>query len=76
MALLGVAMLAVAASSGSGFPMLGLGTASGVRTAHVAGALELGFRFFDTAQSYEWGYREDEVGEGQRTRGIRGRETR
>jgi len=63
MALLGVAMLAVAASSGSGFPMLGLGTASGVRTAHVAGALELGFRFFDTAQSYEWGYREDEVGE-------------
>ena len=45
------------------YPMLGLGTASGVRTEHVTSALNLGFRFFDTAQSYQWGYQEHEVGD-------------
>ena len=42
----GVALHAV-----SPYPMLGLGTAaSGVRAAHIASALRVGFRFFDTAQ--------------------------
>ena len=43
-------------------PLVGLGCASGVRERHVTSALEIGYRFFDTAQSYNWGYREDEVG--------------
>lgn len=43
-------------------PLVGLGCASGVRETHVTSALETGYRFFDTAQSYNWGYREDEVG--------------
>jgi diketogulonate reductase-like aldo/keto reductase len=42
----------VALHAGSPYPMLGLGTAaSGVRAAHIASALRLGFRLFDTAQS-------------------------
>jgi diketogulonate reductase-like aldo/keto reductase len=44
------------------FPLVGLGCASGVREKHVASALAVGYRFFDTAQSYNWGYHEDEVG--------------
>mmetsp|Transcript_50185 Transcript_50185/g.58586 ORF Transcript_50185/g.58586 Transcript_50185/m.58586 type:complete len:417 (+) Transcript_50185:65-1315(+) len=44
-------------------PLVGLGCASGVRKSHVASALELGYRFIDTAQSYSWGYHEDEVGD-------------
>ena len=58
-------------------PLLGLGCASGVRRSHVASALELGYRLFDTAQAYQrpawvatgayrhlrWGYHEDEVGD-------------
>ena len=43
-------------------PLVGLGCASGVRRQHVASALQVGYRFFDTAQSYSWGYHEDEVG--------------
>lgn len=43
--------------------LVGLGCASGVREQHVASALDAGYRFFDTAQSYSWGYHEDEVGE-------------
>ena len=62
---------------GNGFkmPLLGLGCASGVRRSHVASALGLGYRLFDTAQAYQppgsvaagvhprWGYHEDEVGD-------------
>ena len=43
-------------------PLVGLGCASGVREQHVTSALDAGYRFFDTAQSYSWGYHEDEVG--------------
>lgn len=49
-------------SNGLEIPLVGLGCASGVRTPHVASALRLGYRFLDTAQSYSWGYHEDEVG--------------
>lgn len=44
-------------------PMIGLGTASGVRYTHVRSAIELGYRFVDTAQSHSWGYHEEEVGQ-------------
>lgn len=44
-------------------PMIGLGTASGVRYASVRSAIELGYRFVDTAQSHSWGYHEEEVGQ-------------
>ena len=43
-------------------PLVGLGCASGVREEHVSNALTIGYRFLDTAQSYNWGYHEDEVG--------------
>ena len=48
-------------------PLVGLGCASGVREDHVASALNAGYRFFDTAQSYNWGYHEDEVGDAIQT---------
>ena len=44
-------------------PLVGLGCASGVRKKHVSSALSIGYRYFDTAQSYNWGYHEDEVGD-------------
>ena len=44
-------------------PLVGLGCASGVREEHVVSAIDVGYRFFDTAQSYNWGYHEDEVGD-------------
>jgi diketogulonate reductase-like aldo/keto reductase len=44
-------------------PLIGLGCASGVRYQHVKSALKEGYTFLDTAQSYNWGYHEDEVGE-------------
>lgn len=44
-------------------PLIGLGTASGVRYESVKSALELGYRFIDTAQSHSWGYHEEEVGQ-------------
>lgn len=43
-------------------PLVGLGTASGVRYAAVKSAIDLGYRFVDTAQSHSWGYHEEEVG--------------
>jgi hypothetical protein len=43
-------------------PLIGLGCASGVREEHVTNALNIGYTFFDTAQSYNWCYHEDEVG--------------
>ncbi|KAL3810597.1 hypothetical protein ACHAXA_002461 [Cyclostephanos tholiformis] len=43
-------------------PMIGLGSASGVRYDHVLGALRHGYRFVDTAQSHSWGYVEEDVG--------------
>ena len=49
-------------SNGKKIPLVGLGCASGVREAHVLSALDAGYRFLDTAQSYNWGYHEDEVG--------------
>jgi len=48
--------------NGQEVPLVGLGCASGVRQAHVVSALKAGYRFLDTAQSYRWGYHEDEVG--------------
>lgn len=51
---------------GTIIPLVGLGCASGVRTQHVASALQAGYRFFDTAQAYTWGYHEDEVGQAVR----------
>ena len=52
--------------NGRTVPLVGLGCASGVRQAHIISALEIGYRFFDTAQSYHWGYHEDEVGKALR----------
>ena len=49
-------------SNGIHIPLVGLGCASGVRKQHVKSALEQGYRFLDTAQSYNWGYHEDDVG--------------
>ena len=43
-------------------PLVGLGCASGVREDHVKNSLSLGYRFLDAAQSYNWGYHEDEIG--------------
>ena len=48
--------------NGHVIPLIGLGCASGVREEHVTNALNIGYTFFDTAQSYNWGYHEDEVG--------------
>lgn len=48
--------------NGISIPLIGLGCASGVRQSHVTSALNLGYRFLDTAQSFRWGYHEDEVG--------------
>lgn len=60
-------VVALAASSPptaeNGYPAIGLGCASGVRTQHMAHAMQLGFRAFDTAQAYQWGYQEHELGE-------------
>eukprot|EP00927_Polykrikos_kofoidii_P078463 TRINITY_DN75283_c0_g1_i1.p1 TRINITY_DN75283_c0_g1~~TRINITY_DN75283_c0_g1_i1.p1 ORF type:complete len:448 (-),score=66.03 TRINITY_DN75283_c0_g1_i1:23-1174(-) len=44
------------------YPMLGLGCSSGIRYEHVQTAIQNGYRLFDTAQAYVWGYHEDEVG--------------
>ena len=52
-------------------PMIGLGSASGVRYPHVASAIEIGYRFVDTAQSHSWGYREEDVGRAVRDAGRR-----
>ena len=49
--------------NGIEIPLIGLGCASGVRKIHVKSALDTGYRFLDTAQSYSWGYHEDEVGD-------------
>eukprot|EP00980_Cylindrotheca_fusiformis_P006198 scaffold1327_cov124-Cylindrotheca_fusiformis.AAC.2 len=48
--------------NGIQIPLIGLGCASGVRYRHVKSALQLGYQFLDTAQAYQWGYHEDEVG--------------
>eukprot|EP00537_Pseudo-nitzschia_pungens_P006152 CAMPEP_0172368266 /NCGR_PEP_ID=MMETSP1060-20121228/26065_1 /TAXON_ID=37318 /ORGANISM="Pseudo-nitzschia pungens, Strain cf. cingulata" /LENGTH=532 /DNA_ID=CAMNT_0013092789 /DNA_START=62 /DNA_END=1660 /DNA_ORIENTATION=- len=48
--------------NGVSVPLVGLGCASGVRQNNVWTALLVGYRFLDTAQSYNWGYHEDEVG--------------
>jgi diketogulonate reductase-like aldo/keto reductase len=42
--------------------MVGLGSASGVKYSHVISAIEVGYRFVDTAQSKSWGYTEEDVG--------------
>lgn len=44
-------------------PLVGLGCSSGLRRDHVLSALRLGYRHLDTAQAYQWGYHEDEVGQ-------------
>eukprot|EP00439_Symbiodinium_sp_Y106_P083228 s255_g23.t1 len=61
---------AVTLGNGRRFPLLGLGCASGVRQSHVLSALEIGYRSFDTAQAYQWGYHEEEVGEAVCLSGI------
>jgi len=43
-------------------PSIGLGSASGVAYPHILHAIEVGYRFIDTAQSSRWGYRESDVG--------------
>lgn len=50
-------------SNGLQLPLLGLGCSSGLRRDHVLSALRLGYRHLDTAQAYQWGYHEDEVGQ-------------
>lgn len=60
----------VTLGNGRRFPLLGLGCASGVRQSHVLSALEIGYRSFDTAQAYQWGYHEEEVGEAVYLSGI------
>jgi len=50
-------------TSGVRMPMQGLGCASGVWKTAMNSAIQLGYRFFDTAAAYDWGYREHEVGE-------------
>eukprot|EP00930_Biecheleria_cincta_P050773 TRINITY_DN35949_c0_g1_i1.p1 TRINITY_DN35949_c0_g1~~TRINITY_DN35949_c0_g1_i1.p1 ORF type:complete len:402 (+),score=58.74 TRINITY_DN35949_c0_g1_i1:78-1283(+) len=50
-------------SNGLQLPLLGLGCSSGLRKNHVLSALRLGYRHLDTAQAYQWGYHEDEVGQ-------------
>eukprot|EP00931_Biecheleriopsis_adriatica_P060207 TRINITY_DN36137_c0_g1_i1.p1 TRINITY_DN36137_c0_g1~~TRINITY_DN36137_c0_g1_i1.p1 ORF type:complete len:392 (-),score=55.12 TRINITY_DN36137_c0_g1_i1:80-1255(-) len=57
-------------SNGLEFPLIGLGCSSGLRTSHVASALELGYRHFDTAMAYQWGYHEHEVGDAVRASGV------
>lgn len=44
-------------------PLIGLGTASGVRYDAVKSAIHIGYQFIDTAQSHSWGYHEEEVGQ-------------
>eukprot|EP01082_Thalassiosira_pseudonana_P011034 g10299.t1 g10299 contig4:1602664-1603989(+) len=43
-------------------PLIGLGSASGVRYSNVQSAIDVGYKFVDTAQSLSWGYHEAEVG--------------
>lgn len=43
-------------------PLVGLGSASGVSYPHIQSAIEVGYRYVDTAQSHSWGYREEDVG--------------
>ncbi|EED95298.1 hypothetical protein THAPSDRAFT_261394, partial [Thalassiosira pseudonana CCMP1335] len=43
-------------------PLIGLGSASGVRYSNVQSAIDVGYKFVDTAQSSSWGYHEAEVG--------------
>lgn len=50
--------------------MIGLGGASGVRKGQVRAALAIGYRFIDTAQAYQWGYHEDEVGAAIHSSGV------
>ena len=49
-------------SSNITVPLVGLGSASGVSYSHVKTAIEVGYRYVDTAQSHSWGYREEDVG--------------
>eukprot|EP00986_Skeletonema_menzelii_P019058 scaffold27058_cov151-Skeletonema_menzelii.AAC.2 len=44
-------------------PMIGLGGCSGVRYKAFKSAIDLGYKFIDTAQSHSWGYHEEEVGQ-------------
>eukprot|EP00929_Paragymnodinium_shiwhaense_P016976 TRINITY_DN12579_c0_g1_i5.p1 TRINITY_DN12579_c0_g1~~TRINITY_DN12579_c0_g1_i5.p1 ORF type:complete len:429 (-),score=42.39 TRINITY_DN12579_c0_g1_i5:43-1239(-) len=57
-------------NNGLKLPMVGLGCASGVGKPHVASALKAGYRHFDTAQAYVWGYKEDEVGDALQESGV------
>mmetsp|Transcript_20159 Transcript_20159/g.30005 ORF Transcript_20159/g.30005 Transcript_20159/m.30005 type:complete len:413 (-) Transcript_20159:505-1743(-) len=50
-------------SNGDIIPLVGLGGCSRVRKAHILSALDIGYRYFDTAQAYNWGYKEEDVGE-------------
>jgi len=51
-------------------PMFGLGCATGVRRSHIECALQLGYRLLDTAEAFDWGYHEDEVGDAVQRSGI------
>jgi diketogulonate reductase-like aldo/keto reductase len=53
-------------------PMIGLGSASGVRYPHVTSAIKrAGYKFVDTAQSHAWGYAEEDVGRAVHDAGLR-----
>jgi len=49
-------------NNGIAVPLVGLGSASGVKYPHIKSAIEKGYRYVDTAQSHSWGYREEDVG--------------
>ena len=42
--------------------MIGLGGCGGAVYEHFQSAINVGYRYIDTAQSYNWGYKEEDVG--------------
>lgn len=55
--------------NGATMPMLGFGTAGGIKSKHVAQAYKAGYRMFDTAQAPEW-YDEGAVRKGLASAGA------
>ena len=43
-------------------PLIGLGGCGGTVYEHFKSAINVGYRYIDTAQSYSWGYKEEDVG--------------
>lgn len=57
-------------SNGRSLPLVGLGCSSELKKSAVASALTAGYRHLDTAQAYQWGYAEDEVGDAVAESGV------